>query len=280
MLLNRLFLRCPVLIICHNVLPHETRRYDVLLAKLTLRLATHLIVQSEEEEQRLLALAPHASSSVVPHPLYDMFVHQSTARPAARAQLGLPAESPILLFFGIVRPYKGLSELIRAFPAIQEAVQDIRLVIAGEFWEDKNDYLKMIENLALDDVILIDDRYIPNEEVAVYFSAADALAAPYRLKTGSGVSQLANAFNLPVIAVPTVNGSSSPRQETGSERVEQVAIAVIDFFQHVDPAADAGIVSATSQVSSEASIDPTWKLLLDTIENCAGGPEIDPQRTP
>ena len=85
MLLNRLFLRCPVLIICHNVLPHETRRYDVLLAKLTLRLATHLIVQSEEEEQRLLALAPHASSSVVPHPLYDMFVHQSTARPAARA---------------------------------------------------------------------------------------------------------------------------------------------------------------------------------------------------
>ena len=153
-------------------------------------------------------------------------------------------------------------------------------MIAGEFWEDKNDYLKMIENLALDDVILIDDRYIPNEEVAVYFSAADALAAPYRLKTGSGVSQLANAFNLPVIAVPTVNGSSSPRQETGSERVEQVAIAVIDFFQHVDPAADAGIVSATSQVSSEASIDPTWKLLLDTIENCAGGPEIDPQRTP
>lgn len=270
MLLNRLFLHAPVLIICHNVLPHETHVYDILLAKLTLRLATHLIVQSDEEQERLLTLAPSASSTIAPLPMFDMFAHQAIDRCEARSQLGLPAESPILLFFGIVRPYKGLPELIRAFPTIRESVNDIRLVIAGEFWEDKGDYLQLIEKLALKDVIIIDDRYVPNEEVAIYFSAADALAAPYRFKTGSGVSQLANAFQLPVITVPTENRAASPLPATRPQRVEQVATAVIDFFQF-DFSGEAGAACSgrTGPETSPNAVDPTWVLLLETIEKSA-----------
>lgn len=264
MVLNRLFLRCPVLIVCHNVLPHETRGYDVLLTKLTLRMATHLIVQSDEEQQRLLALVPSASSTIAPLPMFDMFVHQSITRSEARSQLGLPAESPILLFFGIVRPYKGLPELIRAFPAIRKSVDNIRLVIAGEFWEDKADYLQLVDELALNDAIIIDDRYIPNEEVAVYFSAADALAAPYRFKTGSGVSQLANAFQLPVITVQTVNGSVPSQRTTRARRVEQVGGAVIDFF-HSRTEND-GLDGVDNL---EAHADSIWDLLLKTIEQTA-----------
>jgi len=274
MLLNRLFLRSPVLVVCHNVLPHETRHYDVLLAKLTLSLATHLIVQSDEERRRLLELLPSASSTVVPHPVYDMFMHRSIGKAEARAHLDLPAGSPIVLFFGIVRSYKGLPELIKAFPAIRESISDIRLVIAGEFWEDKEMYLQMIDALVLNDAIIINDHYIPNEEVAAYFSAADALAAPYRFKTGSGVSQMANAFRLPVITVAACHGTRSPDAATGPQRSEEIATAIIDFF-HGDAAADDRL---DDHQPSDDSIDPTWKLLLDTVEASISAP-IDCQGT-
>jgi glycosyltransferase involved in cell wall biosynthesis len=267
MALNRIFLKCPVLIVCHNVLPHETRRYDILLAKLTLRLATHLIVQSEEEQARLLALAPSASSTIAPLPMFDMFVHQGIEQSEARAALGLSPDEPILLFFGIVRPYKGLPELIRALPAVRQSVNGIRLVIAGEFWEDKDEYLQLIDELALNDMIVIDDRYIPNEEVAVYFSAADALAAPYRFKTGSGVSQLANAFGLPVITVPAEDVDAASVQPTRTERVKQVGTAVIEFFEAAGAIDDA----CANPKIVEDSTDPTWDLLLEIIERTAGG---------
>jgi glycosyltransferase involved in cell wall biosynthesis len=268
MMLNRLFLRSPVLIICHNVLPHERRRFDVALAKRTLRMATYLIVQSDEERQRLQQLLPAASSTVVPHPVYDMFVHQSIERSEARALLDLPAESPILLFFGIVRPYKGLAELLRAFPAIRESVEDIRLVIAGEFWEDKRTYLALIDELGLGSAVLIDDRYIPNEEVAIYFSAADALAAPYRFKTGSGVAQMSNAFQLSVITPASASAQDEAAdpfdQATGPKRRQEIATAVIAYFKSSDVAAQ----RKASLSTSAQETDPSWQHLIDSIEAC------------
>ncbi|RMF29858.1 MAG: glycosyltransferase, partial [Chloroflexi bacterium] len=211
--LNRLLLRRPLLYICHNVLPHEAKPWDRWLTRLVLRWGTRFIVQSETERARLAALMPGAQSTVVPHPVYDMFADGRIAKEDARERLGLPQDVPVLLFFGIVREYKGLRDLLKAMPKVRARLGEVKLVIAGEFWENKESYLGLIEGLGIRDSVVIEDRYIPNEEVALYFSAADVLVAPHRRMTGSGAVQMARGFGVPVI------GLSSPRiREAAGEK--------------------------------------------------------------
>jgi len=197
--LNRLFLQRPLIYICHNVLPHEVRWWDPWLARLVLRWGTRFIVQSAEEERRLATLLPRAQVAVVPHPVYDMFAGERISKEEAHRRLGLPLEVPVLLFFGIVRKYKGLKDLLMALPEVRARLGRVVLVVAGEFWEDKRPYLQMIEQLGISDLVVIEDRYIRNEEVPVYFSAADVLVAPYRRATGSGAVQMARGFGVPVV---------------------------------------------------------------------------------
>jgi glycosyltransferase involved in cell wall biosynthesis len=106
----------------------------------------------------------------------------------------------VLLFFGLVREYKGLSFLIDALPAVRTAFPDVRLLVVGEFWQDKRPYEKQIEALDLRGNIVLVDRYVPNEEVPSYFRAADLVTLPYTAATQSGVLQLALGFGLPVVA--------------------------------------------------------------------------------
>ena len=200
-ILNRLFLRRPLVFICHNVLPHEVRWWDPWLARMVLRWGTRFIVQSEEEQERLLTLMPRARVAIVPHPVYDMFSDQRIPKDEARRRLGLPLSVPVLLFFGVVREYKGLKDLLTEIPEVQARLGKVVLLIAGEFWEDKRSYLEVVERLGISDSVVIEDRYIPNEEVGLYFSAADVLVAPYRRVTGSGAIQMARGFKLPVIKI-------------------------------------------------------------------------------
>ena len=129
--LNRLFLRGPTVIICHNVLPHETRWWDPLLTKAVLRWGTRFIVQSSEEENRLTTLIPGALVVVVPHPVYDMFADEQVPREEARRELGLALDVPVLLFFGIVREYKGLQDILAALPEVRARLGRVILLVAG-----------------------------------------------------------------------------------------------------------------------------------------------------
>jgi glycosyltransferase involved in cell wall biosynthesis len=119
-----------------------------------------------------------------------------------------------LLFFGIVREYKGLKDVLAAMPEIQARLGKVVLLVAGEFWEDKRPYLEMIERLGIGDLVIIEDRYIPNEEVGLYFSAADVIVAPYRQVTGSGAMQMATGFGLPVIRMQGGSAIESVANET------------------------------------------------------------------
>jgi glycosyltransferase involved in cell wall biosynthesis len=197
--LNRLFLHCPLIIPCHNVLPHEVRWWDPLLAKMVLRWGTSFVVQSEEEERRLHNLVPQARTTIFPLPVLDLWREQVMPKEQARQQLGVPLDTPLLLFFGIVREYKGLQDLLAAMPAIRARLGDVTLLVAGEFWEDSAPYLETIRQLGIQDEVRLDNRYIPDEEAVVYFSAADVLVAPYRTVTGSAVVQMARGFGLPVV---------------------------------------------------------------------------------
>jgi glycosyltransferase involved in cell wall biosynthesis len=125
--------------------------------------------------------------------------------------LNLPADGPILLFFGFVRPYKGLGVLLQALGMLRQ--QGIRpyLAIAGEFWHDKQTYLEQIEELGLGQQVRIEDRYIPNEELKVWFAAADAAVAPYiEGTTQSAVASLLLGFGLPLILSEQVAGGVNP----------------------------------------------------------------------
>jgi D-inositol-3-phosphate glycosyltransferase len=189
----------PVTYLIHNVMPHEPKPWDRMLARWALRSGSRYIVQSDGERQRLLALLPEAHAILASHPVYDMLAGNRLEAGAARAKLGLPAEDIVLLFFGIVRPYKGLSILLQALA--QPELSSLRpvLLIAGEFWEEKSRYLEQAQALGLSGQLSIEDRYIPDEEVPNYFSAADLLVAPYTGGTQSGAVKMAMGFGLPVV---------------------------------------------------------------------------------
>uniref|UniRef100_A0A7C4Q677 Glycosyltransferase n=1 Tax=Bellilinea caldifistulae TaxID=360411 RepID=A0A7C4Q677_9CHLR len=189
-----------VAFLIHNVVPHEARFFDPWLAKLVLRQGNKHIVQSESQRQRLKELLPKADPVLIEHPLYDQFAEKRMSKEEARRRLGLPEDRPVLLFFGIVRPYKGLTNLIEALALVYQEGYSPLLIVAGEFWEDVEIYKRRIKELGLQEAVRIYNYYIPNEEVPVFFSAADVFVAPYTGGTQSGALKIALAFGLPVVA--------------------------------------------------------------------------------
>jgi glycosyltransferase involved in cell wall biosynthesis len=263
-LLNWLFLRAPLTYICHNVLPHEAGWLDPFLAWLVLRWGDAFIVQSEDERAALRSLIPKARIAVVPHPVYDMFADQRVSKQVAREKLGLPQEAHILLFFGIVREYKGLRDLLRAMPLVKERLEDVLLIIAGEFWDGKEDYLEEIYRLGIEDQIIVDDRYIPNETVSTYFSATDVLVAPYRHVTGSGVVQMAWGMGCAVITTRVGNLPEVTPKEAGDliahpQDSQSLANVIIRYFTQ-----DRSRLLLYRSVSGDGR--EGWKQLVSTIE--------------
>lgn len=188
-----------VAFLIHNVLPHEGSWFHRLLAWSTLKQGSRFIVHSSNEHERLLALIPYAKAAVCPFPVYDMFEPVSLTQSEARRMTNIPEGGHVVLFFGIVRPYKGLTILIEAMARLREKVPGLYLVVAGEFWEDMKSYQKKIEALALTEQVRLENRYIPDEEVGILFRAADLAVAPYVGGTQSAVSSLAIRFGTPLL---------------------------------------------------------------------------------
>ncbi len=183
--------KAKVVVLCHNVLPHEKTPLDLLLSKLFFNSVDLALVHSQTDKENLITLAPHVRIIQSFHPLYDTY-------PEARS-LPLPQlKKNRLLFFGYVRPYKGLRYLLEAMPLILKE-KEVHLVIAGEFWENKEEYLKQVDQLHLKEHITFVDHYIPKEEVGGYFKQADLVILPYVSGTQSGIIQLAYHYNTPVL---------------------------------------------------------------------------------
>jgi glycosyltransferase involved in cell wall biosynthesis len=190
-----------VIFLVHNVLPHESHPFDTSLTRMALRQADAFVVHSPGEEIRLTALLPGAQTILyTPHPVYDLFTSGKIPRGQARRQLHLREDRRLLLFFGMVRPYKGLSLLLDALGNLHAQGESPFLLAAGEFWGGAAGYKQQIARWGLDEFVRLDEGYIPNEKVGAYFSAVDCLAAPYLTTTQSGVIALAAGFGLPVLA--------------------------------------------------------------------------------
>lgn len=187
-------------ILIHNTLPHEPRQYDKWLARQVLSRADKFIVMSSKEKGRLLAFLPTASEIIiVPHPISIFTNPTNLSREAILQKLGLPEGKKFVLFFGFIRDYKGLHDLIRAMRFCVNEDPNIHLIIAGEFWNDKAAYLEQIAQEELQPFIHIFDEYIPDDEVSVYFEVSDIFAAPYTGGTQSAAIKTALGFGLPVV---------------------------------------------------------------------------------
>jgi glycosyltransferase involved in cell wall biosynthesis len=195
----------------HNVIPHEARPWDRFLAKMALQQADAFLVQSTGQRDVLKQLIPAANPDLIELPVYDMFAAQKLDQLTARRNLKLPEQMPVVLFFGIVRPYKGLSQLFEAMGQLNTAGFQAGLYVAGEFWEDEQKYRQQIDRLHLTEQVWIDNRYIPNEELPIIFSAANVFAAPYTDATQSAAVKMALGFGLPIVVTPVVvNESMQP----------------------------------------------------------------------
>jgi len=232
--LLKLLSKTKILFICHNIVEHETHRIKYLISKWILSRGDCFIVHSEEEKERLIKLTGKTEVSVCFHPTYEVFNPGEMPKANARKKLELDEEN-IILFFGYVREYKGLKYLLEAMPLILEKI-DARLIIAGEFWEGKDFYLRLIDRLNIRNKLSIIDRYIPNEEVPYFFYACDIVVLPYTSVTGSGLVQLAFGFNKPVVVSRIGALSEVVRdKETGflvpPENPQAIAEAVLNFFR-------------------------------------------------
>lgn len=198
-LLNLIKHKTNIIFLCHNVLPHERLPMDRFIVKRVLKVAHAYIVQSNLDEQNLYSLLPHANVVRTVHPTYNAFKLNDLSKDQSRKLLNLNDEK-ILLFFGFVREYKGLKHLIKAMPLIKQQLSDIKLLIVGDFYQDKNAYINLINECCVQDCISIYDGYIPDKEVEKFFVSCDLVVLPYESATQSGIVQIAYGFDKPVIA--------------------------------------------------------------------------------
>lgn len=189
-----------VLFVCHNVFPHERFPMDRFLTKLVLSKGNFHIVQSSIDEADLKTIKAHPLYQKTVHPTYNVFKLQNLSKQEGRKLLGINNNTKTLLFFGFVREYKGLKYLLRAIPMVSSKINDIKLLVVGDFGSDKQDYLDIIEELKIANKVDIYDGYIPDKDVEKFFAASDLVVLPYESATQSGIIQIAYGFEKAVIA--------------------------------------------------------------------------------
>lgn len=187
-----------------NVIPHEHRPGDRAFTRYFLSACHAFITMSEKVLKDLRSFEPSKPAKQVLHPLYDNF-GQPLGQQPAREKLGLGAHDRILLFFGFIRPYKGLDLLLEAMSDERVRQLGVKLLIAGEFYNDPKPYREQIERLNLHQQLILRTDFIADSEVRYYLCAADAVVQPYRNATQSGVTPLAYHFEKPMI-VTNVGG--------------------------------------------------------------------------
>jgi len=206
---------------CHNVIPHETSPLDSFLIRMAFSAVDRFIVHSEADKARLLKIKPGGYVVKIPFPTWDVFLGGDGPTDRPCKIVGVRADGPVapppdlckkphptgckhLLFFGNVRPYKGLAYLLEALSSILKEIP-VHLWVVGEFYEGEVAYRKQISDLGIADHVCLINRYIPNEEVGDYFKLADLVVLPYVSASQSAVVQVAYSFDKPVV-VTAVGG--------------------------------------------------------------------------
>ncbi|MDQ3141398.1 MAG: glycosyltransferase [Bacteroidota bacterium] len=187
-----------IICIADNVIPHEKRMGDTMLTNYFIKPIDAFITMSEKVNDDLKNFINHSNYKVVDHPLYDNF-GDAVDKLESRKRLRIPANEKIVLFFGFIRKYKGLDLLLQALTLKDMKESGVKVLVAGEFYEDATWYKEFIKINNLGDQLYWHTHFISDSEVKYYLSACDVVIQPYRNATQSGVTPLAYHFEKPMI---------------------------------------------------------------------------------
>jgi len=192
----------PIVITVHNVLPHENCLFYRPLTRILFKLCDHFIVHTVSNAEQLNDhyKIPHNKITKIPHGTLDFHKKKNVNSAHIRNKMGFKKDHKIILFFGSIRPYKGLDTLLTAFAEIVRKIPEARLLIAGKLWQKSNPYTSLALSLEINDYIRTFFDYIPSGDVWKFFTAADLVVLPYhRFDSQSGVGTTAIAFRKPII---------------------------------------------------------------------------------
>lgn len=224
-----------VVCILDNIIPHEKRIGDISFTRYFIKAIDAFIAMSQSVMDDLNFFDSKKPRLLSPHPLFDNF-GKAISKNEACEKLGNDVQTNYLLFFGFIREYKGLDLLLEAFNDPYFKQQNIKLIIAGEFYCDEKPYLELIEKYGLKEQVILKTDFIPDNEVVNYFCASDMLVQPYKHATQSGVTQIAYHFEKPML-VTNVGGLPElvPHEKVGyvvEPSANEIRKALIDFYQN------------------------------------------------
>lgn len=253
-----------VICIADNIFPHEKRPGDKIFTKYFLKPVDGFITMSQKVLSDLHQFAKDKPAQFVPHPLYDNF-GEIISKEEARNKLGISINDKVILFFGFIRKYKGLDVLLNAMKILKSTynVPDLKLLIAGEFYEDEKNYQDLLNDPAINDSLVLHTHFISDSEVKYYLCTADCVIQPYRSATQSGVTPLAYHFEKPMI-VTNVGGLPSlvPDKKVGliaEPDAESIAKKIIEYFELGEDYFLPHLREEKKKYS--------WKVMVDTIVN-------------
>lgn len=225
-----------IIALIHNMIPHEPTILDKLFPKYFVNAMDGFVAMADSVIEDVKHFDANSKPKIVsPHPIYDHYGALLDKKDAA-IKLGLYDQNAYILFFGFIRQYKGLDLLLEAFADERLRKFPLKLIVAGEFYENPEPYLSQIAKLKLGNFVELRTVFIPDSEVRNYFSVADIVAQPYRTATQSGVSQIAYHFEKPML-VTNVGGLAEivPHGKVGyvvDVEPAQIADALVDFYEN------------------------------------------------
>lgn len=226
--------RCLALV--HNMIPHEPSLLDKLFAPFYVKSTDGFVALSDSVVKDIDKLDKcRKPKTFSPHPIYDHYGERMSKAEACEL-LKLDADKDYMLFFGLVRAYKGLDLLLDAMGKMHDKLPNLRLLIAGEFYEQEEGYREQIKNLGLTEKVIIRNEFIPDADLRLYFGAADLIVQPYKTATQSGVTQVAFHFEKPML-VTNVGGLGEIVHDhkmgyAVQPNAESIAEAIIDYYEN------------------------------------------------
>jgi D-inositol-3-phosphate glycosyltransferase len=255
-----------VISIIDNIIPHEKRIGDFQFAKYFVNNVDGFIAQSKSVLSDLNLFDATKPKRFSPHPLYDNF-GAAIPKEEAKAKLGLDSNKHYLLFFGFIRDYKGLDILLKAIADKRFKDQNINVIVAGEFYNNAEQYHQLIEELKIADLVTLRTDFIPDDMVRYYFCASDIVVQPYKHATQSGVTQICYHFNRPMI-VTNVGGLPEivPNDVVGyvvEPEPTSIANAILKFYAEQKE----DVFAANINIEKEKY---SWNAMLKSIYEVAG----------
>ncbi|MDQ2720770.1 MAG: glycosyltransferase [Bacteroidota bacterium] len=225
-----------IICIADNIFPHEKRPGDKMFTKYFLKPIDGFITMSHKVLFDLHRFAKNKTAQFVPHPLYDNF-GEIISKEEARKKLGINQEDKVILFFGFIRKYKGLDNLLEAFKILilAKKIKNFKLLIAGEFYDEEKNYHRLLTDPVIKNSLILHTDFISDSEVKYFLCAADCVVQPYRSATQSGVTPLAYHFEKPMI-VTNVGGLPSlvPDKKVGliaEPDAESISGKIVEYFE-------------------------------------------------